>query len=83
MAINRVEELTEAGARAATYLTSTEPYGGAVAYHAQPCVVVYGVPVWIMPNGMCRVGEPDAPMVDAQHAARTVRVIRDERKAVA
>lgn len=74
-----IQNLTPAGERAAAVLTDPRNYGGAIAHRAQPCLVIYGVPVWIMPNGMCRVGEPDAPMIDPEHATRTVRTIRDER----
>lgn len=54
-------------------LTDTDNYGGAVAWHTRPCVVIYSVPVWIMPNGMCRVGDPNAPMIDRDHAIRVIR----------
>lgn len=78
--LNYIEPLTDAGERAAAVLTDAGSYGGAVAYHAQPCIVVYNVPAWIMPNGMVRVGEPDAPMLSPEHAARTIREItRDAR----
>lgn len=75
--MNYIEPLTEAGERAAAILVS--PEGGAVMYRAQPCLVIYGIPAWIMPNGMVRVGEPDAPMLSPDHAARTLREIASER----
>lgn len=54
-------------------LTGHENYGGAIAYWSKPCVVVYSVPVWIMPNGFCRVGDPNADMVDTQEAIAEIR----------
>jgi hypothetical protein len=54
------------------HLTDAQSYGGAVQWEAKPCVVVYGTPCWIMPNGYVRVGSPDAPMIDREHAARTI-----------
>ena len=75
-----MEKLTEAGERTASYLTSADAFGGAVAYRTSPCIVIYNVPVWIMPNGMCRLGDPNAPMIDAEHAARTIRDINREKQ---
>jgi hypothetical protein len=64
---------TPGAERTADLLTSPASYGGAVSYYAHPCVVVYGTPVWIMPNGKCRVGEPNAPLVSREQAVRMVR----------
>jgi hypothetical protein len=66
-------KLTEAGERTADTLTDPKSYGGAAAWHAHPCVIVYGVPCWITPNGMVRLGDPNAPMIDADHAVRVIR----------
>lgn len=74
-----IKPLSPSGERTAQLLTDAANYGGAVAYHAHPCIVVYGVPCWIMPNGMVRVGEPNAHMVSPEHGARIVRGIMRER----
>jgi hypothetical protein len=66
--------ITTPGAeRTVDLLTDPASYGGAVAFHAHPCVVVYGTPVWIMPNGKCRVGDPNAPLVSRERATWMVR----------
>lgn len=57
----------------AEYLTTPSAYGGAVAWHAAPCITVYGTPVWIFPNGKCRVGDPNAPLVSRADAVYSIR----------
>jgi hypothetical protein len=64
------------------HLTDASNYGGAIAYEDRhPCVVVYGVPCWVMPNGNVRVGDPNAPMVARTDAP--AEVLRQRNAAIA
>jgi hypothetical protein len=72
--------LSDPQERALRTITDPARYGDAIAHYANPCIVIYGVPVWVMPNGMCRVGEPDASMLSPEHAIATIIQIREEVK---
>jgi hypothetical protein len=69
--------LTEAGAETAALITSERAFGGAIAYRSEPCIVIYDVPCWIMPNGKVRVGDIRAPMLDAADVPAEVLRLRD------
>lgn len=70
-------ETTEEARATMEALTSAQNYGGAIAWYTHPCLVIYGVPVWIMPNGQARVGEPNAPMMGVENAIPEILRRRD------
>lgn len=73
-----LDPLTDEQAATLAALTDPAAFGGAVAHKANPCVVIYGVPVWVMPNGRCRIGAPEAPLVDADQAVRVIERVIEE-----
>lgn len=77
MAAYEMDPLTGFQERTLEMITDPASYGGAVAHRANPCIVIYGVPVWVMPNGTCRVGEPDANALTPYRAIAEITRLRD------